>query len=59
MKKLPFIHLFVILSLLLSGSCVKRDIKDKNRDIITPDQFKGSDIQRIRSAVNAANRRLA
>ena len=47
-------YLFIILSILISGSCSVQNIKKNAGIIITPNQFKGSDIQRIQSAVNAA-----
>lgn len=46
MSKLCFILCSIIWNILLLGSCSHRDI--------TPNQFKGSDIQRIRSAIEKA-----
>jgi polygalacturonase len=46
MSKLHLIHWCLVLNILVLGSCI--------RQIITPNQFKGNDIQRIRSAIEAA-----
>jgi hypothetical protein len=54
MSKSCFAYSFIILSILISGSCSVQNIKKNAGRIITPNQFKGSDIQRIQSAVNAA-----
>ena len=48
MKKNILGQLFIIISIFLIVSCSKQD------PTITPNQFKGSDIQRIQSAINKA-----
>ena len=54
MSKSWFAYSFLILSILISDSCSVQNIKKNAGRIITPNQFKGSDIQRIQSAVDAA-----
>jgi len=50
MKKLLSMFFVLIINIILIESCFnQKDIED-----ITPNQFKGSDIQRIQSAINAA-----
>ena len=59
MSKSYFIHLFIVLNILALSSCSEQ--KNGNfsfsREVfenITPNQFEGSDIQRIQSAIDAA-----
>ena len=59
MSKSYFIHLFIVLNILVLSSCSEQ--KNGNfsfsREVfenITPNQFEGSDIQRIQSAIDAA-----
>jgi len=46
MSKSHLIHWCLVLNILVLGSCTQQ--------IITPNQFEGSDVQRIQSAIEAA-----
>jgi hypothetical protein len=50
-----YYYLVFLINILISISCVKNNSNGKKGENITPNQFKGSDIRRIRCAINAAN----
>jgi hypothetical protein len=54
MKRSNFISIFLVLNILLSSSYAEAGIRKNGDENITPNQFKGSDIQRIRLAIDAA-----
>lgn len=56
MTKFEFIYLVVLLNMMLSGSCSDLMVRKNGSGNITPNQFKGSDIQRIRLAIEAAKK---
>jgi len=54
MKSKHILNWIILLSIFLSISCSHDQNAGKMSEVITPNQFKGSDIQRIQSAINAA-----
>lgn len=54
MAKFGFIDVVLLLNILLSVSCPGQEFKKTDLENITPNQFKGNDIQRIRLAIGAA-----